>query len=122
MAPLFLVLLVAAANLANLRLVDNEARRRETGIRLALGAGRADIVRLVLRQGLVLALSGTAVGLAASLGLTRLLKSQLYRVSVTDPAVFAGCALLFAAVAALASYLPARRAMRVDPMVALRWE
>jgi ABC-type antimicrobial peptide transport system permease subunit len=89
---------------------------------LALGAGRADIVRLVLRQGLLLALSGTALGLAASLGLTRLLESQLYRVSSTDPITFAGSALVFAVVAALASYLPARRAMRVDPMAALRWE
>jgi len=97
-------------------------RTREMGVRLALGAARADIVRLVLRQGLALAMSGTAVGLAASLGLTRLLESQVYRVSVTDPLTFAGCALLFAAVAALASYLPARRAMRVDPAMALRWE
>jgi ABC-type antimicrobial peptide transport system permease subunit len=97
-------------------------RTQEMGVRLALGAGRADILRLVLRQGLLLALSGTAVGLAASFGLTRLLESQVYRVSVTDPFTFAGCALLFAAVAALASYLPARRAMRVDPMAALRCE
>ena len=97
-------------------------RTGELGIRLALGAGRADILRLVLRQGMVLALSGTAVGLAASLGLTRLLESQLYRVSSTDPITFAGCAAVFTAVAALASYLPARRAMRVDPMAALRWE
>jgi ABC-type lipoprotein release transport system permease subunit len=71
---------------------------------------------------MVLALSGTAVGLAASLELTRLLESQLYRVSVTDPITFAGCAVVFMAVAALASYLPARRAMRLDPMAALRWE
>jgi predicted permease len=97
-------------------------RTEEMGVRLALGAGRADIVRLVLRQGLLLALGGTGVGLVASLGLTRLLESQIYRVSVTDPITFAGCAAVFTAVAALASYLPARRAMRVDPMAALRWE
>lgn len=97
-------------------------RTQEMGVRMALGAGRTDILRVVLRQGLLLALSGTAVGLAASLGLTRLLQSQLYRVSATDPSIFAGCAVVFAAVAALASYLPARRAMRVDPMAALRWE
>jgi putative ABC transport system permease protein len=97
-------------------------RTGEMGIRLALGAGRADILRLVLGQGLLLALCGTAVGLAASLGLTRLLESQLYRVSSADPLTFAACAIIFAAVAALASYLPARRAMRVDPTVALRWE
>jgi putative ABC transport system permease protein len=97
-------------------------RTQEMGVRLAMGANRADIVWLVLRQGMVLALSGTAVGLAASLELTRLLESQLYRVSVTDPITFAGCAVVFMAVAALASYLPARRAMRLDPMAALRWE
>jgi putative ABC transport system permease protein len=97
-------------------------RTQEMGVRLALGAARADIVLMVLRQGLLLSLSGTAVGLAASLGLTRLLESQVYHVSVTDPATFVGCAVLFAVVAALASYLPARRAMRVDPMTALRWE
>ncbi|HMC61157.1 MAG TPA: FtsX-like permease family protein, partial [Candidatus Solibacter sp.] len=95
-------------------------RTQEMGIRIALGAERADILRLVLRQGLLLALSGIAIGLAASLALTRLLGSLLYRVSVTDPVTFAAGAVLFAAVAMLASYLPARRATRVDPMVALR--
>ena len=95
-------------------------RTQEMGIRIALGAERMDILRLVLRQGLLLALSGIAIGLAASLALTRLLGSLLYRVSVTDPVTFAAGATLFAGVALLASYLPARRATRVDPMIALR--
>jgi predicted permease len=95
-------------------------RMPEMGVRMALGANGADIIWLVLRQGLALALSGTALGLAVSLALGRLLESQLYRVSATDPLTFAGCALVFAAVAALASYLPARRAVAADPMAALR--
>jgi ABC-type antimicrobial peptide transport system permease subunit len=92
------------------------------GIRIALGAAQSDILRLVLRQGLGLALSGIGIGLAASLALTQLMTTLLYHVSTTDPAVFVGGAALFAAVAMLASYLPARRAMRVDPVVALRGE
>jgi putative ABC transport system permease protein len=96
-------------------------RTQEMGIRVALGAARRDILRLVLRQGLGPACAGIAIGLAASLALTRLMATMLYRVSTTDAATFAGTAMLFAAVAMLASYLPARRATRVDPMVALRW-
>jgi putative ABC transport system permease protein len=96
-------------------------RTQEMGIRMALGAERADILRLVVQQGMVLAFSGIAIGLAASMGLTRLMTKMLYHVSTTDPSTFAAGAVLFAAVAMLASYLPARRATRVDPMVALRW-
>ncbi len=97
-------------------------RTQEMGIRMALGAGRADILRGVLRQALALAVSGIAIGLGAALVLTRYLSSLLYRVSVTDPATFAGGALLFCAVALFAAYIPARRATQVDPMVALRYD
>jgi predicted permease len=97
-------------------------RTGELGVRLALGAQRSDILRLVLRQGAGLALGGVLAGLAISAVAMPLLVSQLYRVSPTDPATFAGSAVLFIAVAALASYLPARRAMRVDPLLSLRGE
>ena len=95
-------------------------RTQEMGIRMALGAGRGDILRLVLSQGLAPVCAGIALGIAASLGLTRLMAKMLYHVNTTDPAAFAAGALLFAVVAMLASYLPARRATRVDPVVALR--
>ena len=94
----------------------------EMGVRIALGAQRADILRLVVRQGLGMVLGGVAIGVAVSLAGTRLLTSQLYHVSATDPPAFAGSAVLFLVVAALASYIPARRAMRVDPILALRRE
>jgi putative ABC transport system permease protein len=97
-------------------------RTREIGIRIALGAGRGDVVRLVAGRGLSLTLTGLVIGLAASVMLTRALGSLLYEVSALDPAVFAGMALLLASVALLACWIPARRAMRVDPMVALRCE
>jgi putative ABC transport system permease protein len=97
-------------------------RTAEMGIRLALGANPADLLWLALRQGLTMTLAGIGAGLAASLVLTRLLSSQLYRVSATDPAVLALSAALLAGAAALASYVPARRAMRTDPIQALRAE
>ena len=97
-------------------------RTQEMGIRMALGAERADIFRLVLRQGMALATAGVVLGLVASLALTRLLTSLLYHVSVTDPLTFAASAALFLTVAVAASYFPARRATRVDPVQALRSE
>ena len=92
------------------------------GIRLAIGAERRDVLLLVLGHGARVALLGVAVGIAAALGLTRLMSNLLFGVSATDPLTFAGVAMLLTLVALVASYIPARRAMRVDPMVALRHE
>ena len=97
-------------------------RTREIGIRIALGAERSDVLRLVVGQGTVLAVSGVAVGLGGALALTRVMRSLLFGVSATDPLIFAGAALFLAAVAMLASYIPARRAMSVDPTVSLRYD
>ena len=97
-------------------------RARELGVRIALGADRSDVLRLVLRQGMGLALLGIGIGLGAALGLTRLIESQLYGVAATDPLTFALVAGVLAATALLANLLPAVRAMRMDPAVVLREE
>ena len=97
-------------------------RGREMGIRMALGARNVDVIGLVLRQGMVLVLTGVVLGVVAALLLTRVMASQLYDVRATDPATFVGVAVLLTGVAFLATYLPARRATHVDPVVALREE
>jgi putative ABC transport system permease protein len=97
-------------------------RSREIGIRVALGAHPAHLRRMVLGQALLLAVAGVGLGLLGSLGLSRVIAGLLFDLSPTDPATLAGVALLLTAVALLASYLPARRATRVDPLIALRSE
>jgi ABC-type antimicrobial peptide transport system permease subunit len=97
-------------------------RTNEIGIRVAMGADRSDVLRMVLGEGLKMTLTGVVIGFVAALGLTRLMASLLFGVSRTDPLTFISVALLLALVALAACYLPARRAARVDPMVALRYE
>ena len=97
-------------------------RTRELGVRMALGADRRAVRRMVLRHGLILAGIGVVVGLVAAIGLTRLLTSLLYGVEATDPVTFGAVAALLTAIALVASYLPALRASRADPLVALRFE
>jgi ABC-type antimicrobial peptide transport system permease subunit len=97
-------------------------RTQELGIRIALGAQRKDVLGLVLADGIKMALAGVVVGLLASLGLTRLLTKMVYGVSTTDPATFVVIAALLIFVALLACLIPARRATKVDPLVALRYE
>jgi ABC-type antimicrobial peptide transport system permease subunit len=95
-------------------------RTREVGIRRALGAQQSDILRLIVGQGIGLTLAGVAIGVIGALGLTRVMKGLLFGVKATDPATFVEVAGLFVVVALAASYLPARRAAKIDPMAALR--
>jgi putative ABC transport system permease protein len=115
-------LLLAAIGIYGVTSYSVNRRVREIGIRVALGADGQSVLRLILRQGIVLTLVGVGIGLAAGALVSQVVRSLLFGISALDPATFGGGAALFLVVALAASYLPARRATRVDPMVALRAE
>jgi hypothetical protein len=116
------VLLIACANVANLQLARAAARSKEIAIRMALGARASDVLRLVVGQGMRLTLAGVMLGLVGAFALTRVISGLLFGVSATDPVTFVGVALLLTTSALMACLVPARRAARVDPMIALRAE
>jgi ABC-type lipoprotein release transport system permease subunit len=115
-------LVLAMVGLYGVMAYITSQRTHEIGIRMALGAQRFDMLNMIFRQSFTLVLAGVAVGIFASVGLTRLLSTMLYGVQATDVVTYGSVVGLLTAAAALASYIPARRAMKVDPMVALRYE
>ncbi len=115
-------LLLAALGIYGLMSYSVEQRTQEIGIRVALGASGSAMLRMVLRRGLLLAGIGLAVGLAAAYGLTRLISTMLFGVKASDPIAFGAVVLTLAVVAWVAIYIPARRATRIDPLIALRYE
>jgi len=117
-----LALAIAATGLSGVTALLVSQRTREIGIRLALGAQRGQVLRMVLMEGMRTILAGLAVGLGAALLTSRVMQAFLFKTTVTDPLTFAGVALMLFAVALFASYIPARRVTRVDPMIALRAE
>jgi ABC-type antimicrobial peptide transport system permease subunit len=118
----FVAILLASIGLYGLMAYSVEQRTLEFGIRLALGADSQALRNMIMRQAMKLALAGILVGTATALGLTRLIETMLFGVTPRDPFVFISVAILLAAVALLASYLPARHVVRINPVVALRYE
>lgn len=117
-----MALLLAAIGVFGVMAYSVSRRTREIGVRVALGARSRDVLGMILGQGLRTILIGIAIGLAGSLLLTRTLQSMLFGVTATDPLTFAGVILILVMTALLACYLPARRAAKIDPMAALRYE
>ena len=117
-----LALILAAVGLYGVMSYSVAQRTREIGIRMALGAGRGNVMGLVLKQGVTLVSAGVVLGLGAAFGITRMLASLLFGVSAIDPITFVGTSAVLIVVALLASYIPARRATKVDPIIALRYE
>jgi putative ABC transport system permease protein len=117
-----LALLLAAVGIYGVISYTVAQRTREIGIRMVLGAGQADVLKVVVTQAMLPVSAGLAIGLAASFGLTRLMAGMLYGVNAGDPVTFIGVALLLAAVALVATLVPARRAIRIAPVAALRHE
>ena len=115
-------MLLAAIGLYGVMSYSVAQRTKEIGIRMTLGARRPDVLVLVVRQGMALVLMGVALGTLLSLAMTRLISGMLFGITATDPWTFVGVSALLGTVAFLANYLPARRAMKVDPVVALRYE
>jgi len=112
--------LLAAVGIYGVLAYSVSQRTREMGVRLALGAQSIDVARLVIGEGLALALAGIGIGLVSALALTRAMASWLFGISATDPATFAAVSVLLTTVALLACWIPARRAMSVEPLISLR--
>ena len=117
-----LAMVLAAVGIYGVMSYSIAQRTREIGLRIALGAQKSDVLKMILRQGLRFVAAGLAIGLAASFVLTRVMASLLFGISATDPATFVSISLMLIAVALLASYIPAVRAMKIDPMLALRYQ
>jgi putative ABC transport system permease protein len=117
-----LALVIAAFGIGGILALSVNQRLNEIGIRVALGAKPGDLLAMILRQGMTLVVIGLAIGFVSAMGLTRLMKTLLFEVQPTDPITFAGVSLVLATAALVASYVPARRALRIDPLRALRSE